>query len=380
MRIVFASHTHLGGTFTVGSHHLARELSRAGHRVAHVSTPITPWHGALSRDPEVPLRYRQFLRPVTDPDGVLGLVPLALVPWPVTGRLPALWRHYGLVSYRWLRARVRRHLGGDPDVLFLDQPKLVGLTRALHPGTVIYRPTDLYRHMPGNASIAAAEALAVSRSRAVVATAGPVAEHVRRISPSTPVFVLPNGVELRHFATPAQRPPEYAEHAARAIYAGALDGRFDVAAVELLAGARPDVEFVLIGPVTPRAGELSRFANVRVLGPRPYAAIPGYFQHADVGLLPLSTDPANAGRSPMKLYECGAAGLPVLARHTDEIAGRGASFVVTYRDNAELVAAFGGLLRDPRPVPVAEIAEHSWEHIAAALLSIATADHSPRTA
>lgn len=37
MKAVFASHTCMGSAFVVGSHHLARELARKGHRVAAVS-------------------------------------------------------------------------------------------------------------------------------------------------------------------------------------------------------------------------------------------------------------------------------------------------------------------------------------------------------
>ena len=38
-RVVFLSHTEAGGVFRVGSHHLARELSRAGVEVHHVPPP-----------------------------------------------------------------------------------------------------------------------------------------------------------------------------------------------------------------------------------------------------------------------------------------------------------------------------------------------------
>ena len=44
LTIVFASHTFMGGTFVVGSHHLARCLANQGHRVLHLSTPVTPFH------------------------------------------------------------------------------------------------------------------------------------------------------------------------------------------------------------------------------------------------------------------------------------------------------------------------------------------------
>jgi teichuronic acid biosynthesis glycosyltransferase TuaH len=48
-QVVFISHTHAGGIFRVGSHHLARELSIRGYDVAHVSTPFSTAHAALGK-------------------------------------------------------------------------------------------------------------------------------------------------------------------------------------------------------------------------------------------------------------------------------------------------------------------------------------------
>jgi teichuronic acid biosynthesis glycosyltransferase TuaH len=44
-----------------------------------------------------------------------------------------------------------------------------------------------------------------------------------------------------------------------------------------------------------------------------YEAVPQYLARFSIGLLPLSTDPSNVGRSPMKLFEYLAAGLHVVA-------------------------------------------------------------------
>jgi glycosyltransferase involved in cell wall biosynthesis len=375
MRIVFLSHTHLGGTFVVGSHQLANELSRAGHRVAHVSTPLTPMHILLLRDVDVRRRFRQFLRPSISSAGVLSTVPMAILPWQAASRIAPLWRNYGRFSYPRIRSMLERHMSGPIDLVFIDQPRLVGLTKALNPRAILYRPTDLYFQMPGGSTVASAEALAIARSTTVVATSEAVARHVRTISPQKPTVVLPNGVELRHFASITAPPPEYAANSRkRAVYIGALDERFDVPTVRRLAESHPDVEIVLVGPpLAPELDTLRRLANVRLLGARPYAAIPAYMQHADVGLLPLSDHPANAGRSPMKLYEYGAAGLPVLARHTEEISRRREPFVFTYHDAPEAVDLLGRLVTEgwPAATSAAAASAHSWEAIAQRLIEVA---------
>jgi len=122
----------------------------------------------------------------------------------------------------------------------------------------------------------------------------------------------------------------------RLVYAGALDSRFDAAAARALALALPDASIVLIGPaedgVRAALEQGGVLANLHLLGPRPYANLPGYFQNADAGLILLNDHPANGGRSPMKLYEYAAAGLPVVSRATREIARRGNRFVFLYDD------------------------------------------------
>ena len=381
MRIVFASHTHAGGSFMVGSHHLAREMHLLGHVVAHISTPVSAVHVLRLRDPEVRRRFQVAFRPSVA-DGVLYLVPLTVLPWILTSRFPRFWDVDTFLPPGSIEARIGAHLGGAVDLLIIDQPKLVGLTRILRPARVIYRPTDLYRTMPGNAWIGRAELRTIERSHVSVATSAPVAEHVRALDAPGQIYVLPNGVDHRGFAVLAPTPPEYAGiPRTRAIYVGAMDHRFDFAALRLMARAFPRVEFVLVGPQSFRSRhKLRGLANIRMLGPRSHAILPAYLQHAQVGLILMNDHPANRGRSPMKLYEYGAAGLPVLARRTPEIQRRHEPFVVMYEGSSDVVQSFGAILAsrqdeapggDPRGVGSAVTRLYSWRRIAQRLLELA---------
>jgi glycosyltransferase involved in cell wall biosynthesis len=374
MRIVFASHTHPGGTFVVGSHHLAREMSALGHQVVHVSTPITPAHIAASHDRDVRLRYRLFRRPCVSGTGVLNIVPLALVPWSLSARLPLLRQHYAFISYHRLHRLATGHLGGPVDVLFIDQPKLVGLASLFDPKVAIYRPTDLYHLMHGNPSIARAEVQAIERARSIAATSEEVAAHVRRLSPTTPTCVIPNGFEPAQFLARARRPAEYTDSGRqRAVYVGAMDERFDFMAVQRLSEAFRQVDFMLIGPGSSAVQRLcTGQPNVHFLGPRPYSAVPSYLQHADIGLLPLSDHPSNAGRSPMKLYEYAAAGLPVITNYTAELARRREPFLYFYRGLADVSEVFASIPKSSGSASMPlDLAQHSWRSISEALLELA---------
>jgi glycosyltransferase involved in cell wall biosynthesis len=141
-----------------------------------------------------------------------------------------------------------------------------------------------------------------------------------------------------------------------------------------LAAARPDVEFVIIGSGTGvPALVAAAMRNVHLLGPRPYALLPAYLQHARAGLLPLNDHPANAGRSPMKLYEYAAAGIPVLASRTEDLARRAPAFV-RFFDPHDPAATLDSVLRDPPKPDPGEVATHDWSRIAEHVLVTAMAD------
>lgn len=318
MRILLLSHTGLSSVFRVGSHHLARELSAAGHDVVHVSNPISLSHVAAVRDPEVRRRARQA-------------VPLRLhahegaafaVPWSVFPLMPdPLPRPLRLGSGAVLRRRLAAHwrsLGQDPrrpfDLTLIDQPLLDYLLDDLPVGPVVYRPTDV-NVRPGQI---AAEERVLDRCDGVIATSGVVAaaitERVGDRRPDLPVVAVPNGAQIAAFDIAG---PTWEERRG-AVYVGALDERFDWAAVREMALAVPGEPVDVHGPVTGPVPDLP--ANVAIHGAVPYEQVPAVFAAHRVGVLPLSEHPTNAGRSPMKLYEYLAAGLRVVARRTPALA------------------------------------------------------------
>ncbi|MDA4892383.1 glycosyltransferase [Streptomyces sp. MS2A] len=337
-RYLFLSHSHPFGPFRVGSHHYARVLSERGADVVHVSTPISTLHRLTGR-----VRASELVavprRPRRDAHGVLHVVPRTTVPVPL-GR------------FRVARMLEREGIDGLFDAVLIDQPLLWDESVRSLSRTLVYRPTDLY---PGGLKHDVQRRI-LEAADAVVATSDEVLRSLG--APRVPALVLENGVELGRFASPAgeQRP-----RSARCVYVGALDDRFDWDQVAAWARQHPDVPFLIAGP-NPRPPSALP-ANVEALGAVTYTDVPALLHSARVGLLPLSDDPLNAGRSPMKLYEYLAAGLSVVARETPGIRGRSDLGIETYRDGADAAAALERALAHPSPNRFGEegARDQSWE-------------------
>jgi hypothetical protein len=131
-------------------------------------------------------------------------------------------------------------------------------------------------------------------------------------------------VNFDHFSRKTdQQPCEYdAIPKPIAIYIGAMDVWFDWELMNFSVAHLPGVSFVLVGPDDRARKMLKPAKNLFILGARPYGQLPGYVQHAAVGLIPF--DVANhrdlvSSIHPLKLYEYLASGVPVVAVEWEEL-------------------------------------------------------------
>lgn len=343
-RLLLLAHSHAFGAFRVGSHHYARTFALSGAEVIHLSTPLSLAHRVTGRvDREAATSVPRG--PYQDADGVTHLVPRTVIPRP-----------YG--SFRVVRELERHALPTTFDAVLIDQPLLWDNTVRSLTRRLLYRPTDLY----ANGVKARLQAQILAGADGIVATSDEVLRALG--TAKVPTLVLPNGVDATHFTdvprAPATRP-------ARAVYIGALDDRFDWARVVDWARSHPAVHFGVAGPSAAPPAALP--SNMDVLGPISYDALPALLHGARVGLLPLSDNPLNAGRSPMKLYEYLAAGLAVLTRETPVLREDVAAGVFTYSGPEDADRALQRALAHPSPnLPgIARAAGESWDAKAAAL-------------
>src|SRR5205823_5722054 len=94
---------------------------------------------------------------------------------------------------------------------------------------------------------------------------------------------------------------------------GLIGDWVDLSLVRELALARPDWSITLIGKAATDLRPLQGLPNVHLLGPKPYASLPGYCRGFDVAILPYRKTEHIAHASPLKLREYLAAGKPIVS-------------------------------------------------------------------
>jgi len=345
--IIIATHTYMGSPFVVGSHHIVKEAEKMGHRIIHLSTPLTMFHILKYSDNNVKKRFEIFLniilnKEIYKDDKGLNFVPMTLLPWKFAGFLYSKFKVNVMVklSYPSILKISKIFFSNDViDLLIIDHPHFVGIEKLIPAKRVIYRPTDIYYKMTRNKNTKIAEKCLCNNVNGIVATSKPVLDEIKNYNPNIKNTIIENGVEYEHFHTNHDIPEVLMKiEGPKAIYVGAIDNRFDINAIIHIANNFPSLNIVLIGPYDKKVKEtLVDNSNVVLLGQIEYDHIPQYLSNCDIGLLPLSDHDANRGRSPMKLYEYAASGLFVVSKWTEEIARRNEKFVGTYKDYDELL-------------------------------------------
>lgn len=131
-------------------------------------------------------------------------------------------------------------------------------------------------------------------------------------------YAFPSSIEAAHFNQARQAPADPADQAGiphpRMGFYGVLDERFDIALLDQIAQAKPEWQFVMIGPVVKiDPVSLPRYANIHYLGGKSYSELPHYLAGWDVALLPFARNESTRFISPTKTPEYLAGGKPVVS-------------------------------------------------------------------
>jgi len=385
MRVLMWEHFAPGGPIRVAGHHLAERFARRGDRVAWCAGPVSPFN-LLRAGEESRARLRLWRRggEWTGDRAMFAYAPMTLLPH---RRRPLLDHRF--VAARTLRATAPSFRGAlaaagfaSPDLVFMEPgAPLVALLDMYTRARVVYRMCDDTAEFPDTPrSFAAIESEVCRRADLVVATARRLARAAAERG-ARHVLHLPNACDPMPFAPRAR--PEPADLRAlprpRAIYAGGIESWFDAGLVAAAARRLPRWSFVLVGPVRGRFPEIDGLANVRLIGPRPYDALPDYFAAADAGLVPFRLTPMTHAIHPIKVYEYLAAGLPVVSTPMDETAAMAAPIALAGDADglaAALEAARAADGPEGRAARVAYARRNTWDDRFAALVAALAMDQA----
>jgi len=134
------------------------------------------------------------------------------------------------------------------------------------------------------------------------------------------VYCFPSSIDVAHFAraldSEAWNEPEDQKNIKRPRvgFFGVIDERTDLGLLREIAGLRPELQFVMIGPVV-KIGEedLPKADNIHYLGGKSYDELPEYIGGWDVAMMPFALNESTRFISPTKTPEYLAAGRPVVS-------------------------------------------------------------------
>ncbi len=268
-------------------------------------------------------------------------------------------------------------------VVWLYTPLALPMLQSLTPKALVYDCMDelsAFLHAPAQLREREARLLATAD---LVLTGGPALFEAKRAA-NPNVHCVPSSVEAEHFAPAGLDADGFeAQEAARLQqqiahprfgFFGVIDERFDLALLDALAGAEPDWQFVLAGPVVKiDQATLPRRANIHWLGMQSYARLPHLLAGWDVCLMPFAINEATRFISPTKTLEYLAGEKPVVSTPVRDVA-------VLY-GSAVQIAPAGPAFTDACRDALASAAQFEWAdtphgQAAAELLSASSWDRS----
>lgn len=250
----------------------------------------------------------------------------------------AVGRRLQLVGLRAQVAIARRRLGlGGPLIAWFSLPVCAPLLGRLgEAGSILYYQDryDAFSYVDG-AYLRRCLADLAAGCDVAVATAEALAQDLRALGADP--SVVAHGVDAERFAG---RPPAPADLAGleRPLvgYVGILDDYLDLDLLVAVADRLERGTVVLVGRENIDVAMLRAHPRIRLLGARPYDAIPGYLSAFDCCLVPFAINRLTVAVNPIKLREYLAAGRPVVSTPMPEVLQYGD--VVSIADGADAFA------------------------------------------
>lgn len=154
------------------------------------------------------------------------------------------------------------------------------------------------------------------------------------------IYPFPSSIDKEHFAAARVDKSDPADQAhiphPRFGFFGVIDERLDIELIAQAATAKPDWQFIIIGPVVKiDPASLPQLQNIHYLGGKSYKELPQYLSGWDVAMIPFAMNESTKFISPTKTPEYLAAGIPVISTPIrDVVSPYGENKLVHIAENA----------------------------------------------
>lgn len=203
-----------------------------------------------------------------------------------------------------------------PEILWTYLVDFPGLYAALKPKIMVYDCVDDHASYAGLRSPRFVNQLEEQVARMSHVCFATTQELVNKIQPYQPqVYLVSNGVDVDFFLkSPKEKPePLLSIHGPIIGYFGAIQEWFNADLIAWTAEKRPDLHFVLVGPIKESIAQKLTLPNIHLLGRKPYEEAPAYISSFDVCLIPFKPNDLTLNISPLKFYEYCSLGKPTVS-------------------------------------------------------------------
>jgi glycosyltransferase involved in cell wall biosynthesis len=300
-------------------HHVARELARAGHRVLWVNGAgmRTPSLGVGHDRSRIAAKIGQAMSGIQPGGDRIWVIAPLILPFPQS----TLARRLNARIYQRAARRACRRLGFS-EPTFINFLPMVPQFQARWPWRKLYYCVDRWDAFDTYDAdlMTRLDELCCRSADLVVTTSAALQERARRYNENTHLVL--HGVNHAHFASSLngfERPDDLPSQGRIFGFIGLLGAWVDQGLLVRLARQHPEDQVVLIGGADVDVSALAAEPNIHVLGPRPFADLPAYLAHFEVGLIPFVLNDLTLSVNPIKLREMIAAGCPVVSTALPEV-------------------------------------------------------------
>lgn len=264
-------------------------------------------------------KLRSWLRGMEEINPNLHVFTPIVLPFPAS----ALTRKFNVVLLRLALWRCRRLLGMKGFQLWTFLPTMVELAGRMGEDKLVYYCVDewsKFSFIDGEA-MRSMETRLLELADVVFVTSDRL--YRDKVQFNSKTYLIEHGVDYGHFSRARREnlpEPEDMRSVKKPTlgFFGLIHEWIDLDLIEYLARTRPQWSIVLIGKCSIDAGRLRQYANVHLLGQKPYQSLPAYCRMFDVGLIPFVVNELTANVNPIKLREYLAAGVAVVSTKLPE--------------------------------------------------------------